>query len=212
MNIGSLDTGLKSGIAELGLSLDDKQVERLLEYLELLIKWNRHYNLTANTDPAKMLSYHLLDSLSICQYFDASSNALDVGSGAGLPGIPLAIAMPNSSWILLDSNGKKTSFMLQALAHCQIENARVVKCRVADYHAPEPFDVIVSRAYGSLVKFCQSVAHLVENRTRLMAMKSGLEDGEADALDLKSYTLHETRLKVPGIVGERSLVIVNKKS
>lgn len=212
MNTGVLDSGLKSGIAELGLSLDDRQIEQLLEYLALLIKWNRHYNLTANTDPAKMLSYHLLDSLSVCRYFDANCKALDVGSGAGLPGIPLAIAMPGSSWVLLDSNGKKTRFMQQALAHCQIENAHVVKGRVADYHAPEPFDVIISRAFGSLTVFCQSVAHLNESKTRLMTMKSGLDDSEADALDREKYDLHETRLKVAGIAGKRSLVIVSKKT
>lgn len=212
MNAGSLEIQLRSGIAQLGLSLDDHQIGLLLEYLELLMKWNKHYNLTAISDPKKMLSYHLLDSLSISKHIGSRDNMLDVGSGAGLPGIPLAIAMPDSAWVLLDSNGKKTRFMQQALAHCRIKNAHVVNCRVADYHAPEPFDVIVSRAFASLINFCQSVAHLIESRTRLMAMKSGLDDSEADALDREDYALHETRLKVPGIAGKRSLVIVTRKS
>ncbi|MEE8366184.1 MAG: 16S rRNA (guanine(527)-N(7))-methyltransferase RsmG [Gammaproteobacteria bacterium] len=208
----NLEAGLKSGIVELGLSLSDNQVGQLLEYLELLIKWNRHYNLTAITDPEKMLSYHLLDSLSISKYIANSDKVLDVGSGAGLPGIPLAIALPGSSWMLLDSNGKKTRFMLQAIALCGIDNAQVVKCRVEGYHAPEPFDVVVSRAYASLANYCQSVAHLVENRTRLMTMKTGLDAQEAEALDSRYYELHETHLKVPGIAGKRSLVIINKKT
>jgi 16S rRNA (guanine527-N7)-methyltransferase len=208
----NLKAGLKSGIVELGLSLSDNQVGQLLEYLELLIKWNRRYNLTAITDPEKMLSYHLLDSLSISKYIGSSDNALDVGSGAGLPGIPLAIALPESSWVLLDSNGKKTRFMQQAIALCGIKNVNVVKCRVEDYHAPEPFDVVVSRAYASLVVFCQSVAQLVEKGTRLMTMKTGLDTQEADALDSKYYELHETHLKVPGIAGKRSLVIIKKKT
>lgn len=212
MNSGSLETGLKSGIAELGLSLRENQIGQLLDYLELLIKWNRHYNLTAITDPHKMLSFHLLDSLSIAGYIGNSDNALDVGSGAGLPGIPLAIALPGSSWMLLDSNGKKTRFMLQAIALCGIDNAQVVKCRVEGYHAPEPFDVVVSRAFASLANFCHSAAHLVENQTRLMTMKTGMNTREADALDSRYYELHETHLKVPGIAGKRSLVIIKKKT
>ncbi len=212
MNKSSLETRLKTGIVELGLGLDDKQVGRLLEYLELLIKWNRHYNLTAITSPEKMLGYHLLDSLSISKYIGSSDNVLDVGSGAGLPGIPLAVAKPDSTWMLLDSNGKKTRFMQQALAHCRVENAHVVKSRVESYHAPRPFDVIVSRAYASVVDFHQNVAHLVENRTRLMTMKAGLDPQEANALDSKFYELRETQLKVPGIAGKRSLVIIKKKT
>ncbi len=98
MNLSRLETRLRSGIAELGLSLGDNQVVQLLEYLELLMKWNKHYNLTAIADAQKMLSHHLLDSLSICKYIGSSDNVLDVGSGAGLPGIPLAIAMPDSDW------------------------------------------------------------------------------------------------------------------
>ena len=208
----NLEEKLRSGIAELEVSLDDRQVGQLLAYLELLEKWNSRYNLTAITNPEKMLSYHLLDSLSIGKYIDSNSKGLDVGSGAGLPGIPLAIAFRGSEWILLDSNGKKTRFIQQAIAHCGLDNAHVVKSRVEDYHAPEPLDVIISRAYASLVNFYQSTAHLVDSKTRLMTMKTELDSREIAALDLKSWEFIENRLNVPGIVERRSLVVIKKKT
>ncbi len=201
----NLKTNLVSGLDQLGVELEESQIERLLAYLELLAKWNRSYNLTAITDPQKMLNYHLLDSLSILKWFDHCSHALDVGSGAGLPGIPLAIALPGCHWTLLDSNGKKTRFMQQALATCAVNNATVVKSRVEDYHAPGVFDIIVSRAYASLGDFVESVAALLEPETILMTMKTGLEDKEA-AFDTTLYNRQEYDLQVPGISEPRKLV------
>jgi len=201
---------LLSGLDDLELKLDGSQVERLLDYLALLGKWNKHYNLTAITDPQKMLSYHLLDSLAIAKWFNPAGKLLDVGSGAGLPGIPLAIALPESQWTLLDSNGKKTRFMQQALATCAIRNATVVKSRVEDYHAPEPLDIIVSRAYASLDDFADSVAHLLQPETVLMTMKTGLEE-EAVALNLTKYDKQEHDLQVPGISEPRKLVTVRQR-
>jgi len=148
------------GLVNIDLSLDDAQIDRLLDYLALLGKWNKSYNLTAIRDMEKMLYYHLLDSLVIYHRVSHSRSALDVGSGAGLPGVPLAIAMPDSKWTLLDSNGKKTRFMQQALAVCDINNVVVVKSRIEDYHAAVPFDIIVSRAFTSLANFAESVTHL----------------------------------------------------
>ncbi len=201
----NLEANLVRGLTRLDIELEDHQIERLIAYLELLVKWNQSYNLTAITDPQKMLSYHLLDSLSILKWCAHCGHALDVGSGAGLPGIPLAIAAPACNWTLLDSNGKKTRFMQQALAVCAVNNATVVKSRVEDYHAPGPYDIIVSRAYASLDGFVESVAALVKPETKLMTMKTGLEDSEA-AFDTTLYNRQDYDLQVPGISEPRKLI------
>jgi len=207
----SLRQRLHQGLIALGLRLSDAQLDRLLDYLDLLGKWNKRYNLTAITDPEKMLCYHLLDSLSIYSWVKTANSALDVGTGAGLPGIPLAIAMPDMKWTLLDSNGKKTRFLQQALAHCNINNAAVVKSRVEDYHASEPFDIIVSRAYASLSGFVESVKHLSQPETRLLTMKTSLDSAEAGALDGTKYLIEEIELQIPGISSKRSLVMARQR-
>ena len=194
------------GLVDIDLSLDDTQIDRLLDYMDLLGKWNKSYNLTAITDLQKMIYYHLLDSLAIYNWVSHGRSALDVGSGAGLPGVPLAIAMPDSRWTLLDSNGKKTRFMQQAIAVCGIDNVVVVKSRVEDYHAAEPFDIIVSRAFTSLTNFADSIAHLCQPETLMFAMKTGLSKEEAENLNTAKYSMQEFALRVPGIADKRSLV------
>ncbi len=206
----NLKTLLACGLNELRMSIEDEQLEALLAYLSLLDHWNRSYNLTAIRGPQKMLAYHLLDSLSISSWIQPRAHVLDVGSGAGLPGIPLAIALPQSEWRLLDSNGKKTRFMQQALAVCSLNNVTVVKSRVEDYHADEPRDIIVSRAYASLGDFAQSVAHLMRPETMLMAMKTGLEGKEADFITTQ-YDKQEHDLQVPGISEPRKLITVRQR-
>ena len=206
-----LQEQLLQGLADINLPLQDSQVKQLLDYLTLLDKWNKTYNLTAVTDPQKMLYYHVLDSLAIHDWVLAGKSALDVGSGAGLPGIPLAIAMPGSQWTLLDSNGKKTRFLQQALAICAINNAVVVKSRIEDYHAAEPFDIIVSRAFTSVANFADSVAHLCRAETLMLTLKTSLSEKEAKELNNDKYSMRETDLNVPGIAEHRSLVSLQKK-
>jgi len=200
---------LRNGVEALGLGLQQSQYDQLLEYLQLLQKWNRVYNLTAIDDPGRMLAYHLLDSLSLSPFLAEGNKLLDVGSGAGLPGIPLAIALPETLWTMLDSNARKTRFIRQAIAHCGLRNAQVVQSRVQDYHAPDSLDFIVSRAYAPLGEFCDSVAHLMSRGTRLLAMKAGLRTGEADQLDRSRFGFVERSLDVPGIGETRSLVTIS---
>lgn len=202
----NLRTRLEQGLIAIALPLDEAQVDKLLDYLALLGRWNKSYNLTAITDPVKMISYHLLDSLAIFDAVKSAGTALDVGTGAGLPGLPLAIAMPDTIWTLLDSNGKKTRFLQQAVAQCNITNAKVVQSRVEDYDAAKPFDVIVSRAYASLSGFVDSVQHLSCPETTLLTMKTGLGAEEVEALGSKNYLIEETMLQIPGIDSNRSLV------
>ncbi len=202
---------LRAGAERLGLKLQQSQYDQLTEYLYLLDKWNQVYNLTAIREMPKMLTHHLLDSLSLRSLLESCNKALDVGSGAGLPGIPLAIAMPDSIWVLLDSSGRKTRFIRQAIAHCGIKNAQVVQARVQDYHAPDSLDYIVSRAFAPLGEFCDQVAHLLSPDTRLLTMKTGLTPAEADGLDRDRFRYEEIFLQVPGIDESRSLVKIAPK-
>lgn len=204
----NLAEDLRVGTEALGLTLQQSQYDQLLEYLYLLDKWNDSYNLTAIRELPRMLCYHLLDSLSIAPTLAGCRKVLDVGSGAGLPGIPLSIAMPDTILVMIDSNAKKTRFIRQAIAHCGIRNAQVVQARVQDYHAPDSLDFIVSRAYASLPEFCDSVAHLLTVNTRLLTMKTGLKPQEKLQLDAARFSFEEKMLSVPGIDEKRSLVTV----
>ena len=199
---------LRAGTDALGLTLQQTQHDQLIEYLYLLEKWNQVYNLTAIRNLRKMLSYHLLDSLSILPGLENCRKALDVGSGAGLPGIPLAIAMPEAIWVMLDSNARKTRFIRQAIAHCGLKNAQVVQSRVEDYHSPDSLDFIVSRAYAPLAEFCDSVTHLLAPGTRLLTMKTGLRQKEVQQLDSNRFVFEEEILNVPGVSETRSLVTI----
>ncbi len=199
---------LRVGSDELGISLQQSQYDQLLEFLHLLGKWNQVYNLTAITEPRKMLSHHLLDSLALMPSLLRAKKVLDVGSGAGLPGIPLAIALPDTIWVMLDSNARKTRFIRQAIAHCGLSNAQVVQSRVQDYHAPDSLDFIISRAYAPLSEFCGSVAHLIGPETRLLTMKAGLKPEEAQAVSSERFFIEEEMIDVPGIRETRSLVTI----
>ena len=199
---------LRAGTDALELTLQQTQHDQLLEYLYLLEKWAQVYNLTAIRGLPKMLTHHLLDSLSLVPRLEDCRKALDVGSGAGLPGIPLAIAMPEAIWVMLDSNARKTRFIRQAIAHCGLKNAQVVQSRVEDYHSPDSLDFIVSRAYAPLAEFCDSVVHLLEPKTQLITMKTGLRQKEVQQLDTNRFVFEEEIINVPGISQTRSLVSI----
>lgn len=204
---------LARGAAELGVSLDDTQKRQLLAYLELLIKWNKAYNLTAVRDPNEMVSRHLLDSLSVVPYVDQGGQRwLDVGSGGGMPGVPLAILFPERAFTLLDSNGKKTRFLTQVKLELKLANLEVIHSRVEQYQPPQPFAGITSRAFSSLADFTGWTRHLGDTETLWLAMKGVQPDGELQALP-NDFSLRSCDvLKVPGCQGQRHLLILRRTS
>lgn len=196
---------LQRGIAQLGIALNPDVQARLLRYLDLLHKWNRVYNLTAIRDPQQMVSHHLLDSLAVMPYL-WPGRWLDVGCGAGLPGLVLAIAQPGWQLSLLDSNSKKTGFVQQAIIELGLNNASVYCARVEDWRPPELFDGIISRAFTELGNFLGSTRHLVAPGGRWAAMK-GLPEQELAGVPDGCRVERTIPLQVPGLRAARSLVI-----
>ena len=198
---------LAAGIAALGLDLPPDGEARLLAYLALLDKWNRVYNLTAVREPERMVSHHLLDSLAAVPYFTGPA-VLDVGSGGGLPGIPLAIARPDLQVTLIDSIAKKTAFLQQARAELGLGNLTVATGRVENFRPETGFDVITSRAFSDLGEFVKLTRHLLKPGGRWLAMK-GLYPNEELALlphDVKVSADHV--LVVPGLEANRHLIVL----
>ncbi len=202
---------LAQGALELGVEVSPQQQQQLLAYLALLIKWNKAYNLTAVRNPDEMVSRHLLDSLSVVPFVaDAGDNWLDVGSGGGMPGIPLAILFPKRQFTLLDSNGKKTRFLTQVKLELKLANLQVIHSRVEAFTPEQPFSGIVSRAFSSLEDFSNWTRHLGDEQTQWLAMKGVHPDDELQALpaDFRLTATHV--LKVPGCQGQRHLLILRR--
>ena len=200
---------LVDGAAALGLRLDGAQTDRLLAYLKLLGKWNRVYNLTAVHDPAEMLSRHLLDSLTIvaplARECPAATSLLDVGSGAGLPGVVVAIADPRWQVTCIDTVAKKVSFVRQVRADLGLLNVTAVHARVEAWQA-SAFDVITSRAYGALEDFTRQTRHLADPSTRWLAMKGVRPDDEIRALNDDITMFHVEQTAIPAVAAKRCLV------
>ena len=200
---------LESGLIGLALPLGAGQQERLLQYLVLLEKWNQVYNLTAVRDLTKMVGAHLLDSLSVVPFL-SGENVLDVGSGAGLPGIPIAVAKPQCEVTLLDSNHKKAAFLRQAVAELALGNTNVVCERVESWVAPKGFDVIISRAFSDLGEFASLTGRLLASSGVIAAMK-GLHPFEELERLPAGFRVKEVRaLQVPGLEAERHLVLIER--
>ncbi|MET1079563.1 MAG: 16S rRNA (guanine(527)-N(7))-methyltransferase RsmG [Pseudomonas sp.] len=202
---------LSQGAQTLGVVLNEAQHSLLLAYLALLVKWNKAYNLTAVRDPDEMVSRHLLDSLSVAPFVAAGgSRWLDVGSGGGMPGVPLAILFPERQFTLLDSNGKKTRFLTQVKLELKLANLDVIHSRVEQLQPPQPFDGIVSRAFSALEDFSNWTRHLGDGQTQWLAMKGVHPDDELQALPA-DFRLQATEvLKVPGCQGQRHLLILRR--
>jgi 16S rRNA (guanine527-N7)-methyltransferase len=201
---------LSTGARQLGIELSEDQHERLLAYLALLIKWNKAYNLTAVRNPDEMVSRHLLDSLSILPYVTDAQTWLDVGSGGGMPGIPMAIMFPEKRITTLDSNGKKTRFQTQVKLELGLSNLQVVHSRVEAYTPEQPFAGIVSRAFSSLQDFAHWTRHLGNGDTQWLAMKGLHPADELVALPADFHLDSEHALAVPGCQGQRHLLILRR--
>jgi 16S rRNA (guanine527-N7)-methyltransferase len=203
----SLRPVLEAGLHELGLS-QPGLADRLLDYLALLVKWNRAFNLSAVRDPEAMVSRHLLDSLAILPWV-RDGRVLDVGSGAGLPGIPVALARPQVRVTLLDSNGKKARFLRQVQLELGLANAEVVEARVEAYAPAVPFDAITSRAFAQLQEFVALTRPLLAADGRWLAMKGRLDENELTELGGEQVKLQVHRLAVPGSIAERHLIEIS---
>lgn len=199
---------LLRGLKPLRIELDETQIERLLAYHQLLVKWNKAYNLTAVRDPADMISRHLVDSLSVLPWI-GEGRLLDVGSGPGLPGIPLAICRPELQVTTLDSNGKKTRFQVQVKAELGLDNLTVINGRVEAVTA-EPFDMVISRAFASLSDMLTLSGHLAAEQGVFLAMKGLYPEAELEQVPA-GFVLREThRLELPNTDGERHLLILGR--
>ncbi|GAB7563980.1 16S rRNA (guanine(527)-N(7))-methyltransferase RsmG [Methylobacillus methanolivorans] len=201
----SLRSKLEVGAQQLGLDLPGTVIDKLLAYLELLVKWNKVHNLTAVRDPEEMVTLHLLDSLSVLPYVPAG-RLLDVGSGAGLPGIILAICRPDLQVTTIDAVQKKASFMRQAKAELQIDNLQVVAGRVEQLKPELPFDTVISRAFSEIALFIKLTKHLIAEGGLWLAMKGQMPQGELEAISLKPSKVE--LLAVPGLDAQRHLVFL----
>jgi len=187
------------------LRLDPALAAPLLKYLGELVLWNKAYNLTAVREPAEMVTRHLLDSLSVLPHVEG--RVIDIGTGAGLPGIPLAIAKPALQVTLLDSNGKKARFLRHAQRTLALANVEVVEARAEAYTPPAPFDTVISRAFASLGEFLAATARLGAGNGRWLAMKGKLDAKELAEVPPGFRVEQEIQLKVPGLDEARHLII-----
>ena len=206
----ALRKDLDNGLAAMGL--DPALAGPLLDYLALLARWNRTYNLTAVRDPAEMVSRHLLDSLAMLPWLGDVERLADLGTGPGLPGIPLAIARPDLQVTLVESNGKKARFMRQALRELGLPNAEVHASRIEAFDAPGAFDAITARALATLPLILELGGHLLAPGGKLYALKGVVPRDEIASLphDWQVHAIH--RMAVPGLEAERHLVVVARRA
>ncbi|MFW5926797.1 MAG: 16S rRNA (guanine(527)-N(7))-methyltransferase RsmG [Wenzhouxiangella sp.] len=209
MSQAALDRRLAAGLRELGIELDESRRGRMLAYLELLARWNRAYNLTAIESPEAMVDRHLLDSLSILPWI-RGTRILDAGTGAGLPGVVLAIARPECHFVLVDSNGKKIRFLRQVRRELGLDNIEPVQARIEDL-APEPVpDLVVARALAPLPRLVGQLEPFLARGAGLLAMKGRMAQSECAAIE-DAYNVEPIELEVPGTDAVRYLVMVNRK-
>lgn len=206
----SIAAALAAGLKSLDLRLAKDTSEKLLEYVGLIDKWNRVYNLTAVRTRENMVTHHLLDSLSVAPHLRGAT-LLDVGSGAGLPGIPLALARPESRVTLIESNSKKSAFLNQAVIELKLENVDVAQARVETWVAPRRYDVVISRAFSSLSEFAESSGRHLADDGILAAMKGAFPADEVDQVPAPYRVVSTIALEVPRLHAERHLVLMQRQ-
>jgi len=203
--------GLARGLDALHLTVAPEAEKKLLDYVALIHKWNRVYNLTAVRDPDRMLTHHVFDSLAVAPHVAGAQRILDVGSGAGLPGIPLALALPRAHFTLLESSRKKSAFLEQAAIELGLANVEVVNRRVEAWDAPLQFDVVISRAFSDLAEFVSLAARHCAPSGVLAAMKGVYPYEEINQLPADYQVSKVLPLSVPGLEGERHLVLLTRR-
>jgi len=193
---------LDAGLEKLGLELPAGVRNGLIDYVELLAKWNKAYNLTAVRDPQEMVTRHLLDSLAVVPHL-RGKHIIDVGTGGGLPGIPLALVFSEREFVLLDSNSKKTRFLVQAKAALGLDNVTVIHSRVEAYQADRQFDTVITRAFASVADILTGSRHLLTPQGEFLAMKGAVPDEELSELPQGFHLIEVIALRVPGLEQEQ---------
>jgi len=203
--INCTEDTLREGIALLAVPLGECEQKKLMSFLGLLQKWNKAYNLTAIRDLNEMVKLHLLDSLAVVPFILDEKSILDVGTGAGFPGIPLAICFPDKQFTLLDGNGKKIRFLLQVISSLGLENVTAVHSRVEKFRSEQCFDGIISRAVGKLSNTIQQAGHLLGSSGKWLFMKGEYPQEELQDID-QEFSVHP--LIIPGVEAKRHLVVI----
>ncbi|GGD71756.1 16S rRNA (guanine(527)-N(7))-methyltransferase RsmG [Lacimicrobium alkaliphilum] len=200
---------LQLGLAQTTLDLNEIQQQKLIALVELIHKWNKAYNLTSVRDAEDMLTRHIIDSVVVAPHIQGQS-FIDVGTGPGLPGLPLAIVMPEHKFVLLDSLGKRIRFIRQAVFELGLENVTAVQARVEDYHPDSSFDGVLSRAFASIKDMLHWCQHLVDSQGTFLALKGQVPSHELESLPTGFTVGDIIRLEVPGLQAERHLIKIIK--
>ena len=201
---------LQRGISSLSLNCNEEMLSSLLAYIELLKKWNSAYNLLGGNESALLVSRHILDSLSVDPHLEGNL-LLDIGAGAGLPGIPLAILNPDKQFVLIDSNGKKTRFMFQVKIQLGLGNITIENCRIEHYQSIQQIDMVMCRAFSTLADTLTILQPIFSDECKLLAMKGHYPEDEIARLPDGFELSKSIKLDVPGNESQRYLIEIMRK-
>lgn len=211
MNSSDLKNLLTQKLSQANYVVTEAVQDQLVNYLLLLEKWNQAYNLTSVRDIKEMIVQHILDSLSVAEFINGK-RVLDVGSGAGLPGIPLALIQSDKEFVLLDSNGKKTRFLTHVIQTLNIKNIKVVQGRVEKFQPEICFDVIISRAFSAIIDFLVKTKHLCCDDGIFLAMKGNYPENELKEMGEEFKVLKTYALQIVGLNAQRHLVVIGREN